>query len=107
MTDKDRKQPRVPTERPDSKVAARDPRPGSESRPGFDLGGAVEDDTDTVGSNVVPGGPRSDPAAGAAGSKRSGRAGLNDPSGARSLGNRTEPGPASGNGPTDGSGGPS
>ncbi|QFU17953.1 hypothetical protein [Microvirga thermotolerans] len=64
MTDKDKAEPRVPTERPDPNAAARNPRPGSEDRPGFDLGGAAENDTDTVVSNGVPGGPRSDPAGG-------------------------------------------
>jgi len=105
MTNKDREQPRVPTERPDPKAASRDPRPGSKDRPGFDLGGAVEDETDNVGSNVIPGGPRSDPASGGEGSGRA--SGLTDTSGSRSLGNRSGPGSASGGGSTDGSGGPS
>jgi hypothetical protein len=31
--------------RPDANVAAQDPRPGAEDRPGFDLGGAVTNAT--------------------------------------------------------------
>ena len=49
--------PRVPTERPDPEAAARDPGPGAQDRPGFDLGGAVED-ANGVGSNTIPGGPK-------------------------------------------------
>ena len=39
--------PRVPTERPDAEAAARDPGPGAQDRPGFDLGGAVEESNKT------------------------------------------------------------
>ena len=88
-----------------ARTEARDPRPGAKDRPGSDLGGSVEDDTNTVGSNVIPGGPRGDPATGSEGSGRA--SGLTDPSGSRSLGNRSGPGSASGGGSTDGSGGPS
>lgn len=38
--------PTVKTERPDSRVASRDPAPGSKDRPGFDLGGAIQDKPD-------------------------------------------------------------
>jgi len=105
MRNKDQEQPRVPTERPDPKAASRDPQPGAKDRPGFDLGGTAEDNKSTVGSNVIPGGPKSDPAPGGEGTGRAG--GLTDPSGSRSLGNRSGPGSASGGGSTDGSGGPS
>ncbi|WP_445502008.1 hypothetical protein [Microvirga sp. G4-2] len=51
--------PRVPTERPDPADAARNPRPGSQDRPGFDLGGSVNEPNATgTGSNTVPGGPK-------------------------------------------------
>jgi hypothetical protein len=86
---------------PDPNVAGRDPQPGSEDRPGFDLGGA-KDRTQT-GSNVVPGGPKGSPGTG---SSVSGRAsGLTDPSGSRSLGNEGDTGSSAGSGPPDGSGG--
>jgi hypothetical protein len=97
-------QPDVLTEYPDPKAAARDPRPGSEDRPGFDLGGAVEPE-DKAQSQLPPRGPAGTVASG---STATGRAsGLSDPCGGRSLGNRAgEPGSASGVGPTKGSGGP-
>ena len=95
--------PRVPTERPDPEAAARDPDPGAEDRPGFDLGGAVED-TAATGSNTIPGGPKGSPATGSTGTGRAG--GLTDPSCSRSLGNEGEPGSEAGSGPTEGSHGP-
>jgi hypothetical protein len=95
--------PRVPQERPDPKAAEHAPGPGAEDRPGFDLGGAV-DETDRVGSNIIPGGPKGDPARG---SGATGRAtGLTDPSGSRSLGNEGDEGSAAGTGVTDGTRGP-
>jgi hypothetical protein len=94
-------EPRVPTERPDPRAAARDPGPGAEDRPGFDLGGATEE-PGTVGSNTVPGGPRGTVASG---SDAGGRAtGLSDPSGTRSLGEEGDAGSATGSGVTDGTG---
>ena len=96
--------PRVPTERPDPEAAARDPGPGAEDRPGFDLGGAVED-ANSVGSNTIPGGPKGSTSHG---TDASGRAtGLTNPSGSRSLGNEGDAGSDSGAGPTSGSGGAS
>lgn len=60
MAQKQSAGPRVPTERPDPEDAARNPRPGSQDRPGFDLGGAVDKSGATgVGSGTVPGGPKS------------------------------------------------
>ena len=98
--------PRVPTERPDPEEAARNPRPGSEDRPGFDLGGSSDPaDNTQVGSGTIPGGPKGSTSHG---SDAGGRAtGLTDPSGSRSLGNEGDAGSDSGSGPTDGSGGPS
>lgn len=105
MAGHDQREPRVTTERPDPKEADRKPDSGAQDRPGFDLGGATEDNATGVGSNTVPGGPRG---SAASGTDAGGRAtGLTDPSGSRSLGNKGEPGSASGSGPTDGSGGPS
>src|SRR5215207_24191 len=96
--------PKVPTERPDPKAAARDPAAGSEDRPGFDLGGAVEDKPG-IGSNTIPGGPKGSPATGTTGAGRA--TGFTDPSGSRSLGNEGgEPGSAAGAGPSEGSHGP-
>ncbi|HEU6441433.1 MAG TPA: hypothetical protein VFF38_03680 [Microvirga sp.] len=94
--------PRVPTERPDPEDAARNPRPGSDDRPGFDLGGSVDEANATgTGSSTIPGGPKGSPSSG---TDAGGRAtGLTDPSGSRSLGNE---GSESGSGPTSGSGGP-
>ena len=101
MTSDPKSGPRVPTERPDPEAAARDPGPGAEDRPGFDLGGAVED-ANSVGSNTVPGGPKGSTSHG---TDAGGRAtGLTDPSGSRSLGNEGDAGSDSGAGPTDGSG---
>jgi hypothetical protein len=96
--------PKVPVERPDREAAARDPGPGAQDRPGFDLGGA-KDDAPGGGASTVPGGPKG---GAAQGSTATGRAtGLTDPSGSRSLGNEGgEPGSASGVGRTKGSGGP-
>lgn len=97
--------PRVPTERPDPEAAARDPGPGAKDRPGFDLGGAVNEENATgVGSNTVPGGPKGSTSNG---TDAGGRAtGLTDPSGSRSLGDEGNAGSDAGGGPTDGSGGP-
>jgi len=97
--------PRVPTERPDPEDAARNPRPGSEDRPGVDLGGSVDDANATgAGSSTIPGGPKGSPSSG---TDAGGRAtGLTDPSGSRSLGNEGDAGSGSGSGPTSGSGGP-
>lgn len=63
-TDRDR-QPKVPTERPDRAAATREPGPGAKDRPGFDLGGSIDDDPDapTTG-NVIPGGPKRGPVPG-------------------------------------------
>jgi hypothetical protein len=106
MTKDQRSGPRVPTERPDAEAAARDPGPGARNRPGFDLGGAVnETDANTVGSNTIPGGPKGSPTKDTGASGRA--TGLTDPSGSRSLGNEGDAGSKSGSGPTDGSGGPS
>ncbi|RDI62455.1 hypothetical protein [Microvirga subterranea] len=71
MTGHKPSEPRVPTERPDPKAANRKPEAGSEDRPGFDLGGASDENTTGVGSNTVPGGPRSSTSSG---SNASGRA---------------------------------
>jgi hypothetical protein len=96
--------PKVPIERPDRDAAARDPRPGAEDRPGFDLGGATGT-SPAEGASTIPGGPKGGPAPGSAATGRA--SGVSDPSGSRSLGNRAgEPGSASGTGPTEGSGGP-
>lgn len=95
--------PKVPTEHPDPKVAARDPAAGAEDRPGFDLGGAKGDKTG-VGSSTIPGGPRSSPGTGTTTGLGDG---ATDTSGSRSSGNRGDAGSASGSGPTDGSGGAS
>lgn len=96
-------EPKVPTEHPDPKAAARGGGPGSEDRPGFDLGGAA--DTSGATGNVIPGGPRGDPASGNSATGRAG--GLTDVSGTRSLGNEGgEAGSASGGGAPSGSGGP-
>ena len=101
MTNDPKSGPRVPTERPDPEAAARDPGPGAEDRPGFDLGGAV-DNANSVGSNTVPGGPKGSTSHG---TDAGGRAtGLTNPSGSRSLGNEGDAGSDSGAGPTDGSG---
>ena len=101
MTSDPKSGTRVPTERPDPEAAARDPGPGAEDRPGFDLGGAV-DDTSSVGSNTVPGGPKGSTSHG---TDAGGRAtGLTKPSGSRSLGNEGDAGSDSRGGPTDGSG---
>lgn len=97
-------EPRVPAEHPDPDAAARDPGPGAQDRPGFDLGGSVED-ANTIGSNTVPGGPKGSTSHG---TDAAGRAtGLTDPSGSRSLGNDGDAGSDSDTGPTSGSGGPS
>ena len=93
--------PQVPVERPDPEAAARDPGPGAEDRPGFDLGEAVGE-SNKGGSNIIPGGPKGSVTSGV---DESGRAtGLTDPSGSRSLSNEGDAGSASGAGPTDGSG---
>ena len=46
---------KVPAERPDKKAAARDPSGDAQDRPGFDLGGAVDDEEDQ--SQLAPRGP--------------------------------------------------
>ena len=106
MTNDPRSGPRVPTERPDPEAAARDPGPGAQDRPGFDLGGAVDEtNANTVGSGTIPGGPKGSTTKG---TDAGGRAtGLTDPSGSRSLGGEGNAGSDAGGGPTDGSGGPS
>ena len=94
---------KVPTERPDPQAAARDPKAGSEDRPGFDLGGAA--DKSGTGSNTVPGGPKGSASTGTTGTGRA--TGATDPSGSRSLGNEGgEPGSAAGGGGVEGSRGP-
>jgi hypothetical protein len=96
--------PEVATERPERAAAARDPRSGSEDRPGLDLGGAVEPENKGQ-SQLPPSGPTG---SAASGSTATGRAsGLTDPSGSSSLGNEgPEPGSGAATGPTKGSGGP-
>ena len=79
-------QPKVPTERPNREAASRDPE-GGQDRPGFDLGGASEDEPSGP-KNTIPGGPRSSPA---------GRAATGAASGA---------GSGEGSGPTSGAGRP-
>lgn len=96
-------QPKVPTERPDPKTAARGPGPDGETRPGFDLGGQSGGEAATTGT-VTPGGPRSDPGQGGTATGRA--SGLTDLSGSRSLGNEQDSGSGAGGGPTSGSGGP-
>jgi hypothetical protein len=44
---------KVPAERPDKQAAARDPKGDARDRPGFDLGGAVEDENQ---GSTKPGG---------------------------------------------------
>lgn len=97
-------EPKVPTERPDPKVAAREPGADAKDRPGFDLGGAQDDAAAATGSAVIPGGPRGSVGADQTGTGRAG--GLTDPSGSRSLGNEGDSGSEAGGGPTAGSGGP-
>ena len=46
--------PKVPLERPDKAVAARDPKERAEDRPDFDLGGAVEPEN-KASSDLPPG----------------------------------------------------
>jgi hypothetical protein len=93
---------KVPAERPDKKAAARDPKGDAQDRPGFDLGGAVQDENADQ-SQLPPRGPMGDAASGSTATGRAG--GLSDPSGTRSLGNEGgEPGSASGTGATKGSG---
>jgi hypothetical protein len=89
--------PRVPTERPDPKAAARKPEAGAEDRSGFDLGGA--EDRDGGGGMAEPKGST---ARGADGLGRAG--GLADPSGPRALGDDGNAGSATGSGQTGGSG---
>jgi hypothetical protein len=96
--------PKVPTEHPAPKAAARGPKSGGEDRPGFDLGGAKGDNATGVGSSTIPGGPRSSPGTGTTTGLGDGST---DTSGSRSSGNRGDAGSAAGAGPTDGSGGPS
>lgn len=65
----DARKPKVPHERPDPDAASREPGPGAKDRPGFDLGGSVDDNPDkpTTG-NVIPGGPKRGPVPGTGGS---------------------------------------
>ncbi len=57
MTQNQNSGSRVPTERPDPEAAARDPGPGAQDRPGFDLGASVDESNKTqVGSGTIPGG---------------------------------------------------
>ncbi len=106
MTQNQNSGPRVPTERPDPEAAARDPGPGAQDRPGFDLGGSVDESNKTqVGSCTIPGGQKGSTSHG---TDAGGRAtGLTDPSGSRPLGGDGTGGSDAGGGPTDGSGGPS
>ena len=67
MADTNDSGPKVPTERPDPKVAARDPKGDAEDRPGFDLGGAVEPENKEQ-SQLPPRGPGSSPGQGVTGS---------------------------------------
>ena len=72
-------------EGPDPKAAARDPGPGAENRPGFDLGGAVDKNPSTAGSTVMPEtGPKGSPGRGTTASGHA--SGLTDPSGSNSSG---------------------
>lgn len=76
---------KAPAERPDPKAAARDPGPGAKNRPGFDLGGAVDKNPSTAGSNVMPeSGPKGSPAQGTTAAGQA--SGLTDPSGSNSSG---------------------
>ncbi len=90
-------EPRVPTERPDPKAAARGPEAGAEDRPAFDLGGAKDRD----GS-----GGMADPEGGAVlGADGLGRAGgLSAPGGLRAQDDAGHAGSAAGVGPAGGSG---
>jgi hypothetical protein len=56
MTNETRSGLKVPAERPDKKAAARDPKGNALDRPGFDLGGAVDDNEDQ--SQLPPRGRR-------------------------------------------------
>jgi len=97
-------EPKVPTERPDPKAAERRPDPDARDRPGFDLGGATEEQpSGPTAGNVRPRGPADDPAPGGTATGRA--SGATDVSGSRSLGQGGEPGSESGSGPTDGTGG--
>ena len=70
--------PKVPTERPDPEAAARDPKGDAEDRPGFDLGGAVEEGNRSgVGSTTIPGGPKGDTPVGTGGGGSSTAGGSN------------------------------
>ena len=83
MTDQDNGGPKVPTERPDPKAAARDPKGDAEDRPGFDLGGAVEPENKGQ-SQLPPRGPGSSPGQGVTGSGHAD--GFTNVSGSRSGG---------------------
>jgi len=62
--------PRVPTERPDTEEAARNPGFGAQDRPGFDLVGSTDESNRTeMGSSTVPGGPKCRTSTGTGGSK--------------------------------------
>lgn len=74
-------------ERTRAEVADRKPE-GGEDRPGFDLGGASQENRENGPKNTTPGGPRSGPVPGGAAKS----------SGGGTLG-------SSGSGPTDGTGG--
>jgi hypothetical protein len=80
MTNASASAPKVPTETADPKAAARKPDPGSEDRPGFDLGGST-DPSSKEPAGLPPAGPKGTTASS---STASGRAdGLTDPSGSR------------------------
>ncbi|HVL72162.1 MAG TPA: hypothetical protein VM434_09780 [Beijerinckiaceae bacterium] len=75
--------PKVPTERPDPKAAARDPKAGAQDRPGFDLGGAVDKEPGG-GKATIPGAPKGGVGEGNTGEGRAGRAGgASNPRGSR------------------------
>jgi hypothetical protein len=100
MNDERRTGPLVPTERPDREAAERKPEAGRD-RPGFDLGGAKGAKAGSA-SRTIPDGPKGSVSDGTDASGRA--AGLTDPSGSRSLGNRDGAGSATGSGSTDGPG---
>ena len=81
MTERNPTGPKVPLERPDPKAANREPAPGAQDRPGFDLGGSVDENEPTDGSNATPGGPKGSTSQGTTADGRAG--GLTDPAGSR------------------------
>lgn len=88
----------VQQEQPDRDATTRHPHPDGQDRPGFDLGGA-RGETNTVGSNIIPGGPRGTAASGTNAVGRA--AGYGDPSGSRPLGSEGNNGSAASSGPTE------